>query len=134
MSNRRRPGLFNLYRGEFLRSRIWFARRDRWFAEENARGRLLHCAGCVQPATKTELELHHLDYAGVLLEQGRWTAREAHEDLVPMHPYCHELLHRLIDRDAVLSRNRTRRAASHQALQRLRLKLAPVKESSERTP
>ena len=128
MSNGRRPGFFNLYRGEFLRSRIWFARRDRWFAEERAVGRPLECAGCGQPAEKTQLELHHLDYTGLVLEQGRWTAREAHDDLVPMHPYCHDLLHRLIDRDAVLARNRTRRAASHQALQRLRLKLTPLKE------
>jgi 5-methylcytosine-specific restriction protein A len=43
-----------------------------------------------------------------------------------MHPYCHDLLHRLIDRDAVLARNRTRRAASDHALQRLRQKLRPV--------
>ena len=37
----------------------------------------------------------------------------------------HDLLHRLIDRDAVLSRNRTRRTASHLALARLRQKLQP---------
>lgn len=125
MSNHRRPGLLNLYRGEFLRTKVWFARRDRWFAEEHRAGRPLACAGCGRPADKPHLELHHLDYSGVILDNGRWKAVEVHEDLVPMHPYCHELLHRLIDRDAVLSRHRTRRAASHLALQRLRLKLAP---------
>ncbi|MGC5172051.1 hypothetical protein ACLQ2Q_15500 [Microbacterium sp. DT81.1] len=129
MSNRRRPGLLNLYRGEFLRSKVWFARRDRWFTDESATGRALRCAGCQRPADKRHLELHHLDYTGVILDNGRWQAREAHEDLVPMHPYCHELLHRLIDRDAVLSRHRTRRAASHHALERLQLKLASGTES-----
>ncbi|MGC5225224.1 hypothetical protein ACPW96_21855 [Micromonospora sp. DT81.3] len=128
MSNRRRPGIFNLYRSEYLRSRAWFARRDRWFAEERAAGRLLECAGCGRPADKSHLELHHLDYAGMLDGKGNFTASEPHEDLVPMHAYCHELLHRLIDRDAVVARNRTRRAASHEALQRLRQKLAPVQE------
>lgn len=38
MSNQRRPGLLNLYRNEFLRSPVWFARRDRWFADELAAG------------------------------------------------------------------------------------------------
>ena len=130
MSNRRRPGILNLYTTEFLHTRAWFARRDRWFTEELAGGNVLACAGCDRPADKSQLELHHLDYHGVILEGGRWQAREAHEDLVPMHPYCHELLHRLIDRDAVLSRNRTRRAASHLALDRLRRKLAPPQEST----
>lgn len=129
MSNRRRRGLFNLYTSGFLRSPVWFARRDRWFAENTAAGQTLECAGCMRPAHKRALELHHLDYSGVTIHQGRWTANEAHADLVPMHPYCHELLHRLIDRDAVLSRHRSRRAATHQALERLRQKLAPAQDS-----
>lgn len=123
MSNRRRPALMNLYRSEFLHSRTWFARRDRWFTQQAARGIPLACAGCGRAADKKHLELHHLDYAGVVLEQGRWKALEAHDDLVSMHPYCHDLLHRLIDRDAVLARNRTRRAASAHALERLRRSL-----------
>lgn len=126
MSNSRKPSLVNVYRSEFLRSRTWFARRDRWFTEEATRGIPLRCAGCQRAATPRELELHHRDYSGVTLEQGRWQAREPHDDLVPLHPYCHDLLHRLIDRDAVLSRNRTRRAASDQALQRLRQKLTLI--------
>ena len=123
MSNRRKPPLVNLYRSEFLRSRTWYARRDRWFTEQAARGIPLTCAGCGRPATKNQLELHHLDYAGVIIREGRWRALEAHGDLVPMHPYCHDLLHRLIDRDAILARHRTRRAASDHALQRLRVAL-----------
>ena len=126
MSNRRRPSLMNLYRSEFLHSRTWFARRDRWFTEQTNRGHSLACAGCGRPAEKKQLELHHLDYAGVIVREGRWLALEPHEDLVSMHPYCHDLLHRLIDRDAVLSRNRTRRAASQFALERLRRKLQPT--------
>lgn len=130
MSNQRRPGLLNIYRDEFLRSPVWFARRDRWFRDELASGHELTCAACGRPAAKAQLELHHLDYSGVLLEAGQWCAREAHEDLVPLHPYCHELLHRLIDRDAVLALNRARRAASHLALGRLRRKLKALTEGS----
>lgn len=126
MSNRRKPPLVNMYRSEFLHSRIWFARRDRWFTEQAGRGIPLACAGCGQAATKKQLELHHHDYTGVVLQEGRWKALEKHDDLVPMHPYCHDLLHRLIDRDEVLSRHRTRRAASDHALDQLRRKLHPV--------
>lgn len=130
MSNRRRPGLMNLYRSEFLRSKAWFARRDRWFTDQTATGVPLACAGCGRPALKGELELHHVDYAGVQLEDGRWRARERHDDLVAMHPYCHDLLHRLIDRDVVLSQHRTRRDATQQALAHLNRTLAATQEPS----
>lgn len=130
MSNTRKSPLVSLYRSEFLHSRTWFARRDGWFTEQATRGIPLACAACGRAATKKQLELHHLDYTGVVLEQGRWRALEPHDDLVPIHPYCHDLLHRLIDRDVVLARNRTRRAASDHALQRLRQKLLPVEGSA----
>lgn len=121
MSNRRTPLRANAYRSTFLRSRAWFARRDAWFAQASMTTHPLACVACGIPATKRDLELHHLDYAGVQqLEDGRWVARESDGDLIPLHPYCHELLHRLIDRDAVLSRHRTRRAASELALDALR--------------
>ena len=123
MSNRRR-GLGAMAYREYLQSPVWFARRDRWFTEQTRRGIPLECAGCGLPATKAQLELHHADYEGVRLDEGRWRATEAHEDLVPMHPYCHDLLHRLIDRDSVLAHNRTRRDATHQALQSLRHSLS----------
>lgn len=130
MSNRRRPGLMNLYRSEFLRSKAWFARRDRWFTDQTAIGDPLACAGCGRAALKGELELHHVDYARVQLEDGRWRARERHDDLVAMHSYCHDLLHRLIDRDVVLSQHRTRRDATHLALAHLNRTLAATQESS----
>jgi hypothetical protein len=66
------------------------------------------------------LELHHLDYAGVSLVAGRWRALEKHDELMPMHPTCHDLVHRLIDRDTVLSRQRTRRDATAIAAARIR--------------
>ncbi|WP_417564150.1 hypothetical protein [Microbacterium sp.] len=130
MSNRRRPALMNLYRSEFLRSAAWFARRDRWFAEERASGIPLACAACGRSATVHELELHHLDYAGITLESGSWRAREQHDDLMPLHPYCHDLLHRLIDRDVVLAHNRTRRAASLYALTQLQRTLTTIEGST----
>jgi 5-methylcytosine-specific restriction protein A len=126
MSNRRKAPLANLYRSEYLRSRAWFARRHRWFVRQRDLGIPLACAGCGQPGTAPEFELHHLDYRGVVCAGGKFRAREAHEDLTPMHPYCHELLHRLIDRDAVLAQNRSRRTATNQALDRLRRKLVPL--------
>ena len=129
MSNQRKPALWDAYRTECLRSAVWFARRDRWFAHETVIAWPLTCAGCGQEATKRQLELHHLDYAGVRLDDGTWTAHEPHEDILAMHPYCHELLHRLIDRDAVLSRHVSRPTASVRALARLRAKLTLFQES-----
>ncbi|MDL9978616.1 hypothetical protein [Microbacterium candidum] len=129
MTNRRRSGLRNSYRSEFLRSPAWFARRDRWFRKQQRLGRPLACAACGRAASKDQLELHHLDYRGVIRADGTWRAFERHADLVPLHPYCHELLHRLIDRDAVLARHRSRRDASSLALERLRVKLTTFEES-----
>ena len=121
MSNRRTPLHAHAYRTTFLRSRAWFARRDAWFTHAATRPEPLVCVACGIQADKRDLELHHLDYAGVRqLDDGRWLALEPDDDLIALHPYCHELLHRLIDRDAVLSRHRTRRAASELALDALR--------------
>lgn len=123
MSNRRKTGVRNAYRAEFLRSPAWFARRARWFRKQERLRRPPVCAACGQLAATAELELHHLDYSGVRFLGGKWRAFERHDDLVPLHPYCHDLLHRLIDRDRVLALHRSRRAASVIALQRLRAKL-----------
>lgn len=128
MSNRRKPPLLNLYRTEFLRSRAWFARRDRWFTREVSLGPLT-CAGCGLAANKRQLELHHLDYAGAVTREGRWYAEEPHEDLIAMHAYCHDLLHQLIDRDPVLAHHRTRRDATYLALERLRGTLHHAEEA-----
>ena len=125
MSNGRRGARGNRYRTGYLRSRVWFARRDRWFAEQLRRtGGKLSCAACERPARPRALELHHTDYSGVTYLDGRWFAGEQHEDLVSLHPYCHELLHRLIDRDIVLRSHRDRRAASTAAITRLQRRLA----------
>ncbi|MDO8384475.1 MULTISPECIES: hypothetical protein [Microbacterium] len=125
MNNQRRGDVKNLYRYGFLRSPAWFARRDSWFTTETRRAGALFCAGCGEPATRDEVELHHLDYSGVTLEAGRWRAHEEHGDLAALHPYCHELLHRLLERDTVLAKHRDRRTASLAAIERLRTKLAP---------
>lgn len=125
MSNRRRRWE-TTYRTGYLRSRVWFARRDRWFAEQAGRGIPLGCAGCGRPAPREHLELHHHDYAGVVLSRHGWRAEERHDDLEALHPLCHELLHRLIERDLVLARLRDRRTASREALARLHAKLLTV--------
>ncbi|MDQ0615318.1 5-methylcytosine-specific restriction protein A [Microbacterium sp. W4I4] len=129
MTNQRRTGLKNLYREEFLRSPAWFARRNRWFRDHTATG-ALPCAACGVVTVKDELELHHRDYEGVRITQGVWQAWEDDDDLVALHPHCHELLHRLIDRDVVLARHRTRRDASDHALRALQLKLHDVQAAS----
>lgn len=129
MTNQRRTGLKNLYRDEFLRSPAWFARRDRWFRANIADG-AVSCAACGVAALKGKLELHHRDYAGVRIVQGVWQAWEDDEDLIALHPNCHELLHRLIDRDVVLARHRSRRDASDHALRMLQLKLQEGKAAS----
>lgn len=129
MSNRRRTGLKNLYRDEFLRSRAWFARRERWFRAHTRTGHV-PCAACGVPGTRADLELHHLDYRGVRIIRGQWQAWEDDGDLIALHPYCHDLLHRLIDRDIILATHRTRRQASAHALHVLQVKLRPAKDAS----
>ncbi|MCC4248246.1 MULTISPECIES: hypothetical protein [Microbacterium] len=122
MSNARRGAVRNSYRTGYLRSPVWFARRDKWFRTQERRHPLT-CAACDRPGTRRTLELHHLTYRGVRVLDGRWLATEKHDDLTALHPFCHELLHRLIDRDRILARSRTHRDASRIALQRLRATL-----------
>ncbi len=123
MSNIRKPRRINSYRRGYLRSPAWFARRDQWFRDEQRRTGTVACAACLVDGTARTLELHHLDYSGVERTDAGWRAQEAHSDLVAVHPYCHELLHRLLDRDRVLARHRDRRTASLSALLHLRRKL-----------
>ena len=75
MSNRRKPRASNAYRSEFLSSPAWFARRARWFRKQERLDRPLACAGCGWPATRDQLELHHLDYRGVRFVDERLMAR-----------------------------------------------------------
>jgi 5-methylcytosine-specific restriction protein A len=118
MSNRRRSLGAMAYR-EYLQSPVWFARRDRWFTDHARTHRPLTCTVCGRGATKGELQLHHLDYHWAIIRDGRFLAREAHEDLTPMHATCHELVHQLIDRDRVLAFHRTRRDATLIAIAQL---------------
>lgn len=132
MSNSRRAAVANSYRADFLRSPAWFARRARWFRKQAQLGNSLMCSGCGEVGSASSLELHHLDYAGVSHVDGRWRAFERDDDLVPLHPTCHELLHRLIDRDTVLSRQRSRRDATLIGLEKLRAVLTRMERSDDR--
>lgn len=120
MGNARRPAPNNSYRSRFLRSPSWFARRDRWFRQHAVGGVPIVCALCDVAGNHRSLELHHIDYSGVVLTARGWRAWERDEDLLPLHSACHEELHRLIDRDTVLSRQRSRRDATEIALGLLR--------------
>lgn len=108
----------------YLRSTAWFRRRDQWFAEELVRSGKLRCGVCMKPSKKRELELHHLDYAGVVeLPDGEWVAGEKHEDLVGLHPRCHEWVHQALDADAAAGAAMNRRAANERVIARLRSKI-----------
>lgn len=130
MSNRRKPVTRNAYRSEFLSSPAWLARRARWFRKQERLGRPLACAGCGRPATSSQLELHHLDYSGVRFAGGTWRAFERHIDLVPLHRYCHGMLHQIIEHDRVLAHHRGRRVASTIALNIVRQKLIRLRETA----
>ena len=124
MSNRRHRSGTGRYRDQFLHSPAWHARRARWFRTEHHRHGTLACAGCGRPATEPEVELHHLTYRGITQVAGVWRAFEARRDLTAMHPWCHGMIHRIIDRDHGLSRHRTRRDATTAAIRILQSKLA----------
>lgn len=126
MSNARKPGRNGSYRTGYLRSVPWFRRRDTWFTEQQSRTGELRCMVCWRPATRRELELHHLDYTRVTRLGEKWSAREDHEDLCAMHPACHELVHRILDADPVLRRHRTRPLATVQAIRIARQRLAAL--------
>lgn len=130
MSNRRRPNRDNTYRSHYLHSPAWFARRDRWFLEEEHRREAIRCALCLGSGSARSLELHHLDYRGVTQTPYGWTAHERHEDLTALHPRCHEYVHQLIERDSALSGFVSRRTASVQAIARLQAKIAHYIEAS----
>jgi hypothetical protein len=114
----------NSYRGHYLHSPVWFARRARWFAVEHLEHGEIRCALCLGVGTDHTLELHHLDYRGVTETGDGWGAHEHHTDLIALHPRCHEWVHTLIDRDKALSGLVSRRTASAQAIARLRAKIA----------
>lgn len=120
MSNSRKPAAWNGYRGGYLRSPAWFARRDAGFRRRRGPGHPIVCAICLQPGTDRTLQLHHADYEDVTQDGGQWNAREPDADLIPLHRECHERLHRLIDHDVLLARLRTRRDATEIAIAGLR--------------
>jgi 5-methylcytosine-specific restriction protein A len=126
VSNRRKPNLGNRYRVGYLASTAWFTRRNEWFREETTRHGVVRCAVCLGAGTTRTLELHHLDYTGVVETAARWIAGEAHEDLIAAHPEHHRLIHQLMDSDRVLSRMRSRQDATLQAISKLRQKIAHV--------
>uniref|UniRef100_UPI0021B4BADC hypothetical protein n=1 Tax=Micrococcus luteus TaxID=1270 RepID=UPI0021B4BADC len=48
--------------------------------------------------TQLTLDLHHVSYKGVGQdEEGRWQAREAHNDLMPLCRDHHQRLHQIMD-------------------------------------
>jgi hypothetical protein len=129
MSSHRKPAWDATgYRTRYLHSPAWFRRRAKWFLAEHHQQGELRCALCLGTGTEHTLELHHLDYRGVTHGPHGWVAAEPHGDLTALHPRCHEWVHTLIDRDRALSGLISRRAASIQAITRLRGKIAQLLE------
>lgn len=123
MSNARRSPVANQYRTGYLKSVPWFRRRDHWFTEQESRTYELRCVVCGRPATRRQVELHHLDYTRVASIGTRWIAGETHEDLCAMHPSCHDAVHRVLDSDPVLRGHRTRPVATIHAIQIVRTRI-----------
>lgn len=112
------------YRDGYLRSRTWFARRSRWFSETGGN----QCVVClkVEADPSATLELHHVTYDGVEERDGRWLANEHDDDLMPMHPLCHEQVHRAIERDQGLRHLVSRQEATRRAIRVVRRRLEAI--------
>ena len=98
-------GRFGLHRTgsaeykRYLRSQAWGYRRVRWFADCRQAGQEPACQVCGITLTQAgTLDLHHVSYTGVGQdEEGRWQAREAHNDLMPLCRDHHQRLHQIMD-------------------------------------
>ena len=72
----------------------------RWFRDCRAAGHEPACQVCgVTLSDVKSLDLHHVSYKGVTRDEvsGKWLAREAHEDLMPMCREHHQRLHQIMD-------------------------------------
>lgn len=85
---------------QYLRTRAWNWRRQRWFSDRRRAGFEPACQVCSRTLDEAgSLDLHHVSYGGVVeLPGGRWQAREADEDLMPLCREHHGRLHRMMDR------------------------------------
>lgn len=123
MSNGRAGIASRAYRLQYLKSKQWHARRARWFDQNPDQHKCCVCKR-EEPQAKRRLELHHIDYRGVTqLLNGAWMANERDEDLLPMHPLCHRLVHELMDNDGALRYMRSRKEATLQAIAKVRARL-----------
>lgn len=124
MSLRRGGAKRGEYIAGYLRSGAWRARRRRYFVDRRAAEGAVTCPGCDDPLADRTADVHHLSYDGVVKrEDGVWVSGEKDEDLLAMCRWCHERVHKLLDRDRGWS-SRDRRDATwavirviHQQLQ-----------------
>lgn len=107
----------------YLTSRQWHVRQVRWFDENPNQHQCCVCRR-VETHAKKRLELHHLSYRGVVpLLSGGWIADEHDDDLLPMHPLCHRLVHELMENDGALRYMRSRKEATLLAVAKVRSRL-----------
>lgn len=103
----------------------WLRRRDQWFAEEQSRKGTIRCEVCRKAGKRRAFELHHVDYDRVTQDASQqWIAGEEHEDLVAVHPRCHEWIHTVLGRDAAASAAVNRREANARVIRVLQAKFA----------
>ncbi|WP_443445506.1 hypothetical protein [Glutamicibacter ardleyensis] len=77
------------------------------------------------------LDLHHVSYGGVTKDSsGRWQAREADADLLPMCREHHEELHRTLDEHGRDYMGWNRRRASVVIIARLRRNHSQTKDNT----
>jgi len=120
VSNRRKHD--SRYQKGYLQSPAWRETRHKWWVEEKGTaGGKVRCWVCRGVLQERVSDMHHLEYRGKLTENrnGIWESHEQHEDIVAVHKKCHSELHRLIDHDLVLNKNRGRRVASEIARQKI---------------
>ncbi|NKX94263.1 hypothetical protein HF995_13455 [Sanguibacter hominis ATCC BAA-789] len=122
MKSLRRKGS-STYR-KYLRSPGWHARRATWFEANAENDGKVPCVVCRSRLSVHTLQLHHVDYRGVVeLAGGRWASRERDDDLMPFCADCHEQLHTLFDGNPGW-KALGRRAATTRAVGKMQRRLA----------
>lgn len=82
----------------YLASAAWHRRRWRYFRALRRRGFEPACQVCGLRLDQTEsLDLHHLNYDGVVERDGQWIAGERDEDLMVLCRLHHNDVHRILD-------------------------------------
>lgn len=116
----------------YLLSRAWGWRRQCWCRDCRRGGREQACQVCGARLDETgTLYLHRASYTGVTQDVcGRWQARAADADLLPLCREHHEELHRILDQRGRDYMGWNRRRASVVNIARLRTNHSQMKDNT----